>query len=556
MTEKFIEEYCVTDWEIETDTGWQDVTHILKTIPYQVYRLELEDHVLDCADDHIVFDSDYSEVFVKDLSPGDHIVTHAGLKPVVQITRTGIYENMYDLSVNSVHHRYYTNGVLSHNTTCAAIYITWYAMFHPDQTILIAAHKFSGSQEIMQRIRYVYETCPNFIRAGVKNYNKGSVEFDNDSRIVSTTTTGTTGRGMSISLLYCDEYAYVPPNIADEFWASISPTLATGGRAIITSTPNSDEDMFAQIWKSAENRYDEFGNDSVLGTNGFYALKVNWDEHPDRDEEWSRREIAKIGETKWMREFECRFLVFDETLIDSVRIAAMKALDPVFAMGQTRWFKKPEPNGTYVVGLDPAMGTGGDFAAIQVIEVPSYVQVAEWRHNGTNIPTQIRIMKEICDYIAERTRNPQNIYWSVENNSIGEAALIVINDLGEENIPGLFVSEPIRKGMVRKYRKGFNTTHSTKLSACSRLKTLVETEKLKINSGALISELKTYVATAASYRAKAGCTDDLISALLLVIRMIVVLKDWDPRVYHTFKTIESDDNWEPPMPIMVSKSFR
>ena len=149
-------------------------------------------------------------------------------------------------------------------TTSAAVYLCWFAMFHPDQTILIAAHKYTGAQEIMQRIRYVYELCPDHIRAGVTNYNKGSIEFENGSRIVSATTTGNTGRGMSISLLYCDEFAFVAPNIAEEFWTSISPTLATGGRAIITSTPNSDEDTFATIWKQAEDKFDEHGNESVL----------------------------------------------------------------------------------------------------------------------------------------------------------------------------------------------------------------------------------------------------------------------------------------------------
>ena len=139
-------------------------------------------------------------------------------------------------------------------TTCASIYLAWYAMFNPDQTILVAAHKYTGAQEIMSRIRYVYETCPDHIRAGVTSYNKQSIEFENGSRIVAQTTTGNTGRGMSISLLYCDEFAFVQPNIAEEFWTSISPTLATGGRAIITSTPNSDEDTFAMIWKQAENK--------------------------------------------------------------------------------------------------------------------------------------------------------------------------------------------------------------------------------------------------------------------------------------------------------------
>ena len=157
-------------------------------------------------------------------------------------------------------------------TTCAAVYLAWYAMFHPDQTILIAAHKYTGAQEIMQRIRYVYEMCPDHIRAGVTNYNKGSIEFENGSRIVSATTTGNTGRGMSISLLYCDEFAFVQPTIADEFWTSISPTLATGGRAILTSTPNSDEDTFATIWKESQNKFDEHGNESEVGINGFHGF--------------------------------------------------------------------------------------------------------------------------------------------------------------------------------------------------------------------------------------------------------------------------------------------
>ena len=142
-------------------------------------------------------------------------------------------------------------------TTTAVGFLLWYAMFVPDSTILIAAHKYTGAQEIMQRLRYAYEMCPDMIRAGVVSYNKQSIEFENGSRIVAQTTTETTGRGMSISLLYLDEFAFVEPNIATEFWTSISPTLATGGKAIITSTPNSDEDQFSMIWKEANKRIEE-----------------------------------------------------------------------------------------------------------------------------------------------------------------------------------------------------------------------------------------------------------------------------------------------------------
>ena len=277
-------------------------------------------------------------------------------------------------------------------TTCAAVYLAWYAMFHPDQTVLIAAHKYTGAQEIMQRIRYIYELCPDHIRAGVVNYNKGSIEFENGSRIVSSTTTGNTGRGMAISLLYCDEFAFVQPGIAEEFWTSISPTLATGGSAIITSTPNSDEDTFATIWKDAEKKFDEHGNEQTLGINGFHSFTIAWDEHPDRDEAWRVAETGRIGEERFRREYGCEFLVFDETLINSIKLSTMEGSTPILNMGQTRWYKKPQAGYTYAVALDPSMGTGGNNAAIQVIELPTYVQVAEWQHNMTSIPGQIRVL--------------------------------------------------------------------------------------------------------------------------------------------------------------------
>ena len=190
-------------------------------------------------------------------------------------------------------------------TTCAAGYLLWFAMFVPDSTILIAAHKYTGAQEIMQRIRYAYESVPNHIRCGVTSYNKGSIEFDNGSRIVSATTTETTGRGMSISLLYCDEFAFVRPTIAREFWTSISPTLSTGGKAIVTSTPNSDEDQFATIWKVANQKFDEYGNETLLGKNGFAPIMFPWDRHPERDQAWADQERASIGGDRFDREHEC-----------------------------------------------------------------------------------------------------------------------------------------------------------------------------------------------------------------------------------------------------------
>jgi len=442
-------------------------------------------------------------------------------------------------------------------TTCACGYLLWFTMFVPEAQVLIAAHKYEGAQDIMNRYRYGYENLPDFIRAGVISYNRNTIEYDNGARIQATTTTENTGRGKSLSLIYCDEFAFVqPPEKAKEFWTALSPTLSTGGRAIITSTPNSDEDQFAMIWTEANKKFDEYGNEQELGVNGFFPYFAHWDEHPDRDEKWAAVERAKIGEERFRREFDCEFLIFDETLINAVKLAELEGSEPKMIMGQTRWYKDIDPKSTYLVSLDPSLGTGGDFGAIQVYEMPSMIQVAEWHHNLTPVQNQVKHMREILKYIHERGTEkggtPQ-IYYSVENNNIGEAALIVISDIGEENFPGLFLSEPIRKGHFRKFRKGFNTTHRTKVSTCSQLKNLLETNKMKINSRALISELKTFVASGLGFKAKSGEHDDLVSSTLLIIRMADVLADWDPRIYDKMTEKITEDQM--PLPIFISTGF-
>jgi len=553
-------------------------------------------------------------------------------------------------------------------STSAAGYLLWHAMFVPDSTILVAAHKYTGAQEIMQRIRYAYESVPDHIRAGVTSYNKGSLEFDNGSRIVSATTTENTGRGMSISLLYADEFAFVRPTIAKEFWTSISPTLATGGKAIITSTPNSDEDQFALLWKGANRCEDEYGNPTTVGQNGFKAYRSFWNEHPDRDESWAQQQRAALGTERFRREMDCiagdsvltlrdvsgriftasiceletmkdstveelvknniglqvltdagwstfdgvlnkgkkqialvqlenssikatldhevftdnfnsisvkqlkpgtkirtthgiqkvvsvttsgmekvydllnveknhrfyannilcsncEFIINDETLIAPTKLIDLRGIEPLFKTGEVRWYKQTVKDRIYTVSLDPSLGTGGDPAAIQVFEANTTEQVAEWRHNRTDIPTQIRIFTNIIQYIYDIVRDDKTIYYSVENNTIGEAALISIAEYGEENIKGYFLSDP-QQSVSRRTRKGFNTTHKPKLAACAKLKNLVETNRMKINSPSLISELKNFVAVGTSYQAKIGETDDLVMSTILAVRMLQVLQSY------------------------------
>ena len=469
------------------------------------------------------------------------------------------YDYQVDLVENYHENRFSINmcGRQMGKTTVAAGYLLWYAMFIPDSTILIAAHKYQGSAEIMQRVRYAYESVPDFIRPGVVNYNRNSIDFDNGSRIQSATTTDNTGRGMSLSLIYCDEFAFVQPRVAQEFWTSLSPTLATGGKCIITSTPNSDDDQFASIWREANNTIDEHGEHQKLGRNGFSGFKVTWGEHPERDEEWAKGERSRVGEERFRREHLCEFIIYDETLIDPLKLVGLKGTDPVLRTGEVRWYKKPTKGGIYLVGLDPSLGTGGDNAAIEVYDGTTMEQIAEWQHNKSPVKRQLKIMQDILGYIVKETDYKEGthleteIYWSVENNTLGEAALTVIEYTGEENFPGQMVSQPKAGSATRRFRKGFTTTAKTKIAMCSKLKNLIESDKIKIHSSNLVRELKNFVAQGLKFQAKLGETDDLVSATLLILRISHHLAKYDDRIHERMAQNAADDDtgFELPLPL-------
>ena len=462
---------------------------------------------------------------------------------------------LYDFQeglINSYNDYRFSISLLSRQTgksTCAAAYLLWFAMFKPDSTILVAAHKRDGANEIMTRLRYMYESCPDSIRAGVTTYNKGSLEFDNGSKIIAQATTENTGRGMSLSLVYLDEFAFVPPRVAEEFWTSISPTLSTGGKCIITSTPNQDDDQFARIWKQSNKRIDAYGNETKVGVNGFRPYLTKWDKHPDRDEAWAEEERQKIGDERFRREHECEFIAFDETLISSIFLSEMDlGMEPMRKHGQVRWYDKIRDDQTYLVALDPSLGTGGDPAAIQVFAIPGMRQVGEWQHNKTPIQMQIKILKAILEEIEEEAPNSE-IYYSVENNTIGEAALITIEEMGEEFIPGIFLSEPKKKNNGRRFRKGFNTTNSNKLASCAKLKRWIEEGTMKVRSKNLTRELKTFVAKGNSYAAKEGETDDLVMSTILAIRMAMQVSRYDPEAFEDLKDSFDDSDLRRPMPV-------
>jgi hypothetical protein len=245
---------------------------------------------------------------------------------------------------------------------------------------------------------------------------------------------------------------------------------------------------------------------------------------------------------------DCEFIIWDETLINPSYLIELQGIDPIERQGQVRWYKRPDPTKTYLVGLDPSLGTGGDPSAIQIFELPTFIQVAEWQNNRTPVQQQIGILSEITKYLAE-TVPVNSIYYSLENNTLGEAALVSVAEIGEENIRGTFLSEPARMGTSRRYRKGFNTSNKPKITACAKLKSLIESKRMTIYSRPLISELKTFVASGSGFAAKPGESDDLVMSLVLVIRMAQLLQSYDASLDTAMK--DGLDDFIEPMPFII-----
>ena len=245
----------------------------------------------------------------------------------------------------------------------------------------------------------------------------------------------------------------------------------------------------------------------------------------------------------------CTPIIFEETLINPLMLRDMEGTEPIDRQGQIRWYKRPNPQYSYVVALDPSLGTGGDAAAIQVLELPTLHQVAEWKHNTTIIQKQIALMVEILEYLSTVVEDhTTDLYYSIENNTIGEAGLVVINEIGEENIKGMFLTES--SSTSKRYRRGFATTAKTKTATCAKLKSLIEQRKLRIYSKPLISELKNFIAHGTSYAAKVGQHDDLVMSLILAVRMVQRVQKYDVDVDDAIREGLGDD-LRAPMPFLL-----
>jgi len=294
---KFIDSVDIDEYEIWTDSGWQDISAIHKTVEYERWIIKTERGLyLECADKHIIFNDKMEEIFIENCIPHNtKITTEYGSDLVIECYKTDIIEPMFDITVDSEDHRFYSNGILSHNTTTVAALLLWYILFQDSFSIAILANKERQSREILSRIQLAFEHLPKWLQQGVIQWNKGNIELENGSKILSSSTSSSAIRGGSFNLIYLDEFAFVPNNLQEEFFASVYPTISSGqsSKVLITSTPNG-MNMFYKIW-----------TDSEEGRNRYQRVSVHWSDVPGRDDVWKDETISNTSERQFDQEFNC-----------------------------------------------------------------------------------------------------------------------------------------------------------------------------------------------------------------------------------------------------------
>lgn len=507
---KFLESFDVSEWEILTDTGFADITHSHKTIEYVVWEIVTESgKILKCADDHIIFDENIQEIFAKDLIPlGSYVATIDGLELVLSVSCLGYSESMYDLTVESPNHRYYTNGILSHNTTTAAAIILHYILFNKHKLVGLLANKGDSSREILDRIKLAYEALPDWLQSGVVTWNKGSIELENGCKVIAASTTSSSIRGKSVSLLYIDETAFVEN--WSEFMSAVFPTIASGEttKILLTSTPNGLNHYY-QICEGAREE-----------TNGYEFVEVSWERVPGRGEAWKKEALEAINHDmeKFAQEYCCEFQGSSGTLISGAALKLLRALEPIQeSTDGLRMYLPPEDNHQYIISVDVSRGKGLDYSAFQVIDVTHmpYRQVCTFKSN----------MITPLDY-SGTTFRVAKIYKDaavlVEINDIGgQVADSLFNDFEYENI--IYTENAGTKGKRistgfgkdKSLDRGIRTTKTVKGIGCSMLKLLVEQGQLQINDADTIYELSRFSKKANSYEAEVGAHDDLVMGLVL-----------------------------------------
>ena len=400
------------------------------------------------------------------------------------------------------------------STTCVS-YLLHYAVFNDNVNIAILANKASTARDLLGRLQLAYENLPNWMQQGIISWNKGSLELENGSKISSNSTSSSAVRGGSYNVIFLDEFAFIPNHIADDFFASVYPTITSGQstKVIIVSTPRG-MNHFYRMWHDAEK-----------GKSDYIPTDVHWSEVPGRDSVWKEQTIANTSEQQFKVEFECEFLGSVNTLISPAKLRNLVYEEPKTRNAGLDIYEDPKPEHNYIITVDVARGLGNDYSAFIVADVTEfpYRVIAKYRNNEIKPMLFPNIIRDVA-------KAYNNAYVLVEVNDIGDqVASILFYDLEYENI--LMASMRGRNGQVvgqgfsgKKTQLGVRTTSAVKKLGCSNLKTLLEDDKILTCDYEIISELTTFAQKHQSFEAEEGCNDDL--AMCLVIFSWLVAQDY------------------------------
>lgn len=375
-------------------------------------------------------------------------------------------------------------------TSCA--YLLWYLLFHPEVTVAVLANKGAIAREMISRIVTMLESVPFFLQPGVKILNKGSIEFANDSKVVAAATSSSSIRGLSINLLYLDEFAFVEN--AEEFYTSTYPVVTSGknSKVIITSTANGVGNMFYKIYESAVQKQSEYKH-----------FLINWFDVPGRDEEWKKQTIANTSETQFEQEYGNSFLGTGNTLINSNVLLGLRSVDPDWNRDNINIYERPKEGHSYVCTVDVSKGRGIDYSTFSIFDVSTqpFKQVATFRDNMLSPML-------LPDMINKYVKPYNEALVIVENNAEGGTVATQLHY--DIEYPNVFV-----QGMTKQEDIGVTMNRKIKRIGCSTLKELLEENRLELIDRATITELLTFINKGNSYEAAKGYHDDMVMNCVL-----------------------------------------
>ena len=572
---KTVEEFDISDKGIEiyTDTGFKPLSHLLTTKPFEIYTIELENgYKLDCADEHIVFGENMEEIYVQDLKVNDYIQTDEGLQRVIKIVYNSTKISMCDTSVNNENHRFYSNGILSHNSVTTAIYCLWVILFNIDKNGLILSKSGPAGQDLLSKIKDMYLYLPYHLKCGTLKWNQSSISFDNNSTISTEPFSPTAGLGKTINFLILDEFAWCPPNEVELFYNNIIPTVTTisDSNVCIMSTQNGFN-LFYKLYKG-----------SIEKKNIYAPFKVDWDQVPQfntetkkwekRTEEWKKMMVGILGsEEAFYYQYGTQFSASDKCLVSRECLSRLRdntilfenrsELD-IFLNYKDNLYWDPNFNleelktGWFVILVDLAEGGGGDSTVFNILQYKGkdkLVQVGVWRSNEVELE---KASLEFWLLVAQLFNNDRCII-SIEWNTYGALFYKIISNLNENDydVETLYRFNMLKDGydefdlsIIANYKKGsiddqilgkakhtsnfipgIRFTSGNKGTACTLLKMDIEKGLIDIIDLVTIGELENFEDKNGSgtYKASFGHDDNIMTFVQIpMLKQTPKWKDW------------------------------